>query len=590
MCLGRVGSKVATASVMVLLVCGAYGQYRPEVPVLKCMHQGEPVPEVPGATFVGFYAPKIDAAGNVLVSAWMTGPGIDWSNNEGLWYGQPGALTLVARDGWPAPGLFGVYYSGVTAAACECVSETGWIVFTSYLTGVGVTPDVNDRAVFCGPPGDFHLVKRTGAAVPEVGPDVTIDGAGWIFAWISDNGTLGVQAELAGASLPPTELHRVWWVGPRGGLQLAVWDGMPIPDCPECEPGVYLYGAGHLVFNDAGQVAFYGAVQGPGVHWYDNDARFIGAAGALTMMERGWDLMPQFGPGARILDVSGGLYAFNRFGDNVNRIKLYGTGVTTANDWALIGGEPEPVIAIAREGDPTPEAGEGVYIASVSAPFINDQRQVLYRVTFAGPGIDESNRYGDYLGTYTDPRLILRDGQIAAYFLAGTKLHVAFVEGSVAMNDVGDFAAVTTVENPASGTIEVMGLWRGLTAHYVPLLQTGDQVFGRTVIVTDSCEVYSMLTGGADSLPQSFNDRRQLATLLDFTDGTTGIYRIGPPLLGDTDGDGQVGVAELMAFAGCAAGPGAGVAPGCDALDLNLDGSVDARDLSLLQAMLGEAR
>ena len=99
-----------------------------------------------------------------------------------------------------------------------------------------------------------------------------------------------------------------------------------------------------------------------------------------------------------------------------------------------------------------------------------------------------------------------------------------------------------------------------------------------------------METGGGDGLPQSFNDRRQMAMLLDFTDGTSGIYRIGPPLLGDTDGDGQVGPPELISWASCAAGPGGSVGPGCEPLDLNLDGAVDLRDLGLLQAMIGEER
>lgn len=101
---------------------------------------------------------------------------------------------------------------------------------------------------------------------------------------------------------------------------------------------------------------------------------------------------------------------------------------------------------------------------------------------------------------------------------------------------------------------------------------------------------YGTLTGGAGGLPQSFNDRRQLAALLDFTDGTSGVYRISPPLLGDTDGDGQVGAPELMAYAACAFGPGRESEPACEALDLNLDGSIDARDLALLQAMVGEER
>ena len=231
-------------------------QYRPEVPVLKCAHVGEAVPQVPGATFDYLWPPGIDAAGNVLFSGYMAGAGITSANDEGLWFGQPGAAMLVARDGWAAPDLPGIVYSGV-ASISEAVSETGWIVFTAFISGPGVTPEVNDRAVFCGPPGDFRLVKRTGDSVPELGPNIVISGTESMGAIISDNGTIFVGAGLGGSGLPPT-YNRAYWVGPRDGMELAAWHGMPVQGCADCEPGVYLAGVGGFSFNDAGQVAFGG--------------------------------------------------------------------------------------------------------------------------------------------------------------------------------------------------------------------------------------------------------------------------------------------------------------------------------------------
>src|SRR4030042_1810729 len=61
--------------------------YRPAVPILKVAHQGEPVPWLPGVVFEGFAPPQIDAAGNVLLRALMSGPGIDDSNNVAIWFG-----------------------------------------------------------------------------------------------------------------------------------------------------------------------------------------------------------------------------------------------------------------------------------------------------------------------------------------------------------------------------------------------------------------------------------------------------------------------------------------------------------------------
>ncbi len=557
----------------------ARAQYRPEVPVLKCAHVGEPVPDVPGATFQYLGTPRIDAAGNVLVNGYMTGLGITDANNEGLWFGQPGALALVVRDGWPAPDLPGVVFSSV-ASIDRAVSETGWIEFTARVSGSGISPGFNDRAIFCGPPGDFRLVKQTGDPVPELGPDIVISGTESMGAMISDNGTLSVGAGLAG-SLPPT-YNRAYWVGPRDALQLAAWDGMPVPDCPTCDPADYVRAVGTFSFNDAGELAFGGALTGPGVDGCYK-ARFIGPPSGLTMIYRTCQLVPECGPDVVIANFAG-VYALNAYGDPVNRVCLDGPGISGANDWALVGGETSPTAVIAREGDPTPEAGAGRYVTGVSSLYINNLRQVLFAVTY------NSNTCGVYFGAYAAPRLILLDGAPAHYLPTGTVHYRVSAAGSApAMNSVGDFIATTSVERGGTVT-NALWIWRASTGGYVPLVLEATSIQGRDVTLADPYSIYSTLTGGADGFPQSFNDRRQLATLLDFTDGTSGVYRIGPPLLGDTDGDGQLGPAELLAFAGCVAGPGGWLAPGCDALDLNLDTTIDLRDLALLQAMVGEER
>ena len=79
----------------------------------------------------------------------------------------------------------------------------------------------------------------------------------------------------------------------------------------------------------------------------------------------------------------------------------------------------------------------------------------------------------------------------------------------------------------------------------------------------------------------------ELAVELEFTDGTRGIYRIGPPLLGDTDGDGAVTLAEMTAFAGCITGPGGECGQGCEPLDFDLDADIDYADFRTLQILLG---
>lgn len=54
-----------------------------------------------------------------------------------------------------------------------------------------------------------------------------------------------------------------------------------------------------------------------------------------------------------------------------------------------------------------------------------------------------------------------------------------------------------------------------------------------------------------------------------------------PSRLGDADGDGQVALADYAVLAGCL---GSAVEPGCEALDLDGDGAIDAADASLFLA------
>ena len=214
--------------------------YRPEVPILKVAHEGDPVPGVLGATFTAFAPPQIDAEGNVLVMASMEGPGIDSSNDVAVWFGQPGAIAMVAREGEPAPDMpAGVVYDCVGAYAA--VSETGWIALTAYVAGPGITEGENDGVIYCGPPGDLRKVIQTGDPAPGFWDGVVACPSDWgtFGASMTDNGTITVGMGVCGPDLP-AEGTRAHWLGSRDKLELLVWEGMPVPGCPECDPGVVL--------------------------------------------------------------------------------------------------------------------------------------------------------------------------------------------------------------------------------------------------------------------------------------------------------------------------------------------------------------
>ena len=575
----------------VLGVAWADEPYRPEVPILKVAHEGDPVPGILEATFGYLWPPQIDAAGNVLLRAWMYGPGIDESNDTAIWLGQPGALEMVVRDGQQAPDMpEGVVYTDVGYFAV--VSETGWIAFTAVIAGPGITEYENDLAVFCGPPGDIRKVLQAGDPVPEVGPEITISAEESLGAGLSDAGTLTVGAGLAGPDLPLW--HRAYWIGSRDALELALWEGMPAVGCPECDPDVVMEWVTDISHNDAGQMAFAGGLSGSGIYPINDRGRWFGSPGDWEMLHREGQAMPEFGDLVTIRSISG-IQAFNKHGDKVDRIRLLGPVITDENDWVLLAGQPEPMEQVAREGDLTPEAETGFYIASLSGALVNDRHEAFYRGALSDgePGVYSG--FGVYFGPYDDPVLVLESDQAASYFEQGLVFRtVSYALSLAVLNDVGDIVSYTQVGLPEDeeGLTDVLWLRRAITAQWVPIVWSGLEIEGRTVTPDElgNLAYYWWGTGGGDGEPQSFNDLRHMVVKTQFTDGTDGIYRMGPPLLGDTDGDGQVAAAELAAFANCVTGPGGEYTDGCAPLDLDLDGDVDLRDLAPLQAMVGEAR
>ena len=71
--------------------------------------EGEQVPGLPAGVVWGpdgnDYEPAINANGTIVFSARLAGAGVTMSNDDAIFIGEPGSLTMVAREGDPAPGL-----------------------------------------------------------------------------------------------------------------------------------------------------------------------------------------------------------------------------------------------------------------------------------------------------------------------------------------------------------------------------------------------------------------------------------------------------------------------------------------------------
>ncbi|MEM7675777.1 MAG: choice-of-anchor tandem repeat NxxGxxAF-containing protein [Myxococcota bacterium] len=111
-----------------------------------------------GADFLTFFAPKINASGDVAFMARLGGAGVSPSNDGVIFVG--GRLKVGERRG-DAPGLFGAPIGTLQGALG--LSDSGDVSFIAVLAsiGIGVRGD-NNRAVFT----NGNVVARKGNEVP----------------------------------------------------------------------------------------------------------------------------------------------------------------------------------------------------------------------------------------------------------------------------------------------------------------------------------------------------------------------------------------------------------------------------------------
>ena len=126
-------------------------------------HPGTPE----GVDYNGFGRPAINGAGRIAFRGIMTGAGVGSQNNQALWHGTPGALTLLARTADVAPGATpsGAMFS---AFSDPVINEAGRVVFKATLTGVGVGSDNNDGIWAADSAGNVSKVLQEGDSIDVV--------------------------------------------------------------------------------------------------------------------------------------------------------------------------------------------------------------------------------------------------------------------------------------------------------------------------------------------------------------------------------------------------------------------------------------
>lgn len=114
--------------------------------------------------FIGTIPHDINEFGKIAFEAAVTGDNIDTSNNRGIWSDASGALSLIARTGSQAPGASaGAVFDGFQPVV---MNSSGQVAFAASLkTGAGGVDAFNDTGIWYGGPGNLELIAREGDPV-----------------------------------------------------------------------------------------------------------------------------------------------------------------------------------------------------------------------------------------------------------------------------------------------------------------------------------------------------------------------------------------------------------------------------------------
>jgi hypothetical protein len=299
---------------------------------------GDHAPGMPsGVNYSGFGLSRfvLNNAGHTAFYGFLTGSGVDDSNNQGIWSEGSGSLALVARSGSQAPGTpNGVNFGGFNTSAV--LNDAGQTAFFATLIGSGVD-GTNYQGIWSEGSGSLALVARLGSHAPGTPSGVSysvLGEPGW-----NNAGQTAFNAVLTGSGVDSTNSDGNW-SGGSGSLALVARRGDHAPGTPS---GVnYGFLKDHPLLNDAGQTAFFATLIGSGVASANDEGVWSEGSGSLALVAREGDHAPGTPSGVNFALLSGSSNTFqlpdlNELGQSAFIATLGGSGVDSTNNagiWA----------------------------------------------------------------------------------------------------------------------------------------------------------------------------------------------------------------------------------------------------------------
>jgi hypothetical protein len=152
------------------------------------------------------------------------------SADSGIWTDAPGALSLLVREGDPAPGITNATFSEFPNAVG--IGDDGTVGFCARLGGTGITAN-DELTVWTGRPGALKLVAREGDPAPGLGNNVVFDtflqASSETGPAVNPYGHAAFVARLRGPGITTGNDDTIWVEDGDGTLRLVVREGSNLP-------------------------------------------------------------------------------------------------------------------------------------------------------------------------------------------------------------------------------------------------------------------------------------------------------------------------------------------------------------------------
>jgi hypothetical protein len=436
-----------------------------------------------GVEFFGFSDPLGCDQGVAAFFAVLTGPGVDASNNHGIWISEePGKLKKIMRAGDQVPGLAdSTYFSPLVLV------EPSYFEFNRYYLPFSYTLIANHS----GEVAFFALMHGLGAREQN---------------------------------------DRALFVHDASGLRVVARRGDPVR---AENSGVTFANFGSPSLNDHGDVTFFAGLDGT----LQDRGIFLGAKSkAPQAIVVSGEAAPHAGLGVTFLDFQAP--RLNNAGHVAFVASFAGEGVNLSNDSAIYSGKPDRLALLAREGLPAPGVigtfGPFGFIGALAAnPIINNSGLAAFSASLSGPEVDESNDSGLWAqDAHGALKLIAREGDaapgggvfgdLAPYYLDPTSTRIQ-------INSSGQIAFFGSVVFPDSTTRFIRGIWATTRNGELKLIaREGSALQFQTSTGNDSELIDELFlppnSGGQDGFASGFTDAGIVVFWARYRDSSSAIF------------------------------------------------------------------